>query len=125
MTWMEGGGTTGRYGACAPTAAQSPRTHREENAGQGKSAHFWRSFLLAMSSRMFLLLEFAEGPHAFCNCRRRTSEIALYQFLAQSASGPRTPANAFVSMYLEFLMNLAVAHGADPVYAMNDFRVPN
>jgi len=88
---LDGGrwGRRGRYGACAsPAAAQSPRTHREENADQGKSAHFWRSNPLRRvphGSPCFSSLR--KGPHAFCNCRRRTSEIALHQFSCAARKG--------------------------------------
>ena len=53
-----------------PAAAQSPRTHREENANQRGVTQAW---LPTLHCETFVAC-LRKGPHEACKSRRRTSE---------------------------------------------------
>jgi hypothetical protein len=62
-----------------------------------------------------LLLEFAEGAACFLQLQAKDQRNrAAPVFSRSSQAGRKTPANAFRSMYLEFLMKLGRGAGKQP-----------
>jgi hypothetical protein len=76
---------------------------------------------------MFLLLDLAEGVARFLQLQAKGQRNRAAPFFSRSPqAGRETPANAFGSMYLGFLIKFGRGAWSRPsVTPLNDFRVPN